>query len=347
MRGMMLTAGLGTRLRPITEKFAKPAVPFLGIPLLRYPLWLMQAAGVDELVLNSHWKPEQISELARSISSPRLRVHVSHEDGRLLGSGGGIWKARGWLDQRTSGDTDSFMVSNGDEVILPHDQQILAKFREAHELSQALATILVMKHPLVGTQFGGVWAGPDGAVRGFGKNATEYGADSIGFHYIGLLLLNPRVFDFMPEGESNILYDVLKSAIAAGEKVRIVESEFTWFETGNPRDFLHATGEALHLLNAVNKHASFAESPLKDPGIRHAAQALKEITLANWPSGTSLTKHGDALVLLAPQSELANGSSVKGFAVLEQGARITSAVENIVAMPGALVTAPLKNEICL
>jgi mannose-1-phosphate guanylyltransferase len=347
MRGMMLTAGLGTRLRPLTDRYAKPVVPFIGIPLLKFPLWLMQAAGVDELVLNSHWKPEQINELAQSMTSPSLRVHVSHEDGAPLGSGGGIWKARSWLDHRTIGDTDSFLVSNGDEVILPHDNQVLSKFREEHERTQALATILVMKHPLVGTQFGGVWCAPDGNVRGFGKSPSEFGADSIGYHYIGLLLMKPRVFDFMPEGESNILYDVLKSAIAAGEKIRVVVSEFTWFETGNPGDFLHATGEALHLLSCVNRSASFAESPLKDPGIRHAAQALKEITLANWPSGTSLSKQGEALVLMTPKSELSAGASVKGFAVLEEGARITSAVENIVAMPGALVSTPMKNEICL
>lgn len=347
MRAMMLTAGLGTRLRPVTDRFAKPAVPFLGIPLLKYPLWLMQAAGVDELVLNSHWKPEQIAALAQSISSASLNVHVSHETGVPLGSGGGIWKARGWLDARSTGDHDSFLVCNGDEVILPHDVEILAKFRAEHERSNALATILVMKHPLVGTQFGGVWCDADGNVRGFGKSATEYGPGSVGFHYIGLLLLNPRIFDFMPEGESNILYDVLKSAIATKETVRVVASEFTWFETGNPRDFLHATGEALHLLDCVNKNASFAESPLKDPGLRHAAQALKEITDTYWATGTTLTKQNGALVLRAPRSELAAGVKVSGFAVLEEGSRVTSEVENIVAMPGAQVSVPTMNEICL
>jgi NDP-sugar pyrophosphorylase family protein len=327
---MMLTAGLGTRLRPITDRFAKPAVPFLGIPLMKYPLWLMRAAGVDELVLNSHWKPEQITSLASSISSADLQVHVSHEDGVPLGSGGGIWKARGWLDKRAIGDNDSFFVANGDEVILPHDP-----------------SVLVMKHPLVGTQFGGVWCASDGAVRGFGKDGSVFGTDAVGYHYIGLLLLSPRVFDYMPAGESNILYDVLAAAIAAGEKVRAMVSEFTWFETGNPRDFLHATGEALRLLDVSSRVAVFATSPLKDKGLRNAALALRDITSMYWKAGTVLEHAGDALVMRAPGATFSG--SLKGFAVLEEGAQVSGAasIENVVVMPGASVSTPRANEICL
>ena len=264
----MLTAGLGTRLRPITNKWAKPAVPFLGIPLLKYPLYLMRAAGVTELVLNSHYKPEQIDSLAREISSADFPVHVSHESGAPLGAGGGIWKARKLLD-----DGGDFLVCNGDEVILPHDPLVLEKFKAAHAATSALATILVMKHPLVGKQFGGVWCAPDGSVRGFGKDAKAFGADSVGYHYIGLLLLNPRVFTYLPEGESNILYDGLTRAIAAGETVRAVVSDFTWFETGNPHDLLAATGEALALL---------------DHGHGEDARALRAITSRYWEKGTVL-----------------------------------------------------------
>lgn len=340
----MLTAGLGTRLRPLTERFAKPAVPFLGVPLLRYPLFLMRAAGVDELVLNAHWKPEQISSLASSLEG--LRVHVSHEGGAApLGSGGGIWQARGWLDQRAIGDNDSFLVSNGDEVILPHDPSVMARFVADHRASGALATVLVMKHPLVGTQFGGVWAGPDGLVRGFGKVGADFGADAIGYHYIGLLLLQPRVFDFMPSGESNILYDVLKSAIAAGERVRVLESQFTWFETGNPVDFLAATGEALHLLDCASRGASVAASPLKDRGLRSAATCLASIVSSAWAAGTRLDHVGGALVLRAPGSSL--DGAVRGFAVLESGSSVRASVENIVAMPGAVVTESCASRICL
>ena len=58
MRAMILTAGLGTRLRPITDRYAKPAVPFLNVPLLCYPLELMRELGAKRLVLNTHHLPE-------------------------------------------------------------------------------------------------------------------------------------------------------------------------------------------------------------------------------------------------------------------------------------------------
>lgn len=324
----MLTAGLGTRLRPITNSFAKPAVPFLGIPLVKYSLYLMRLAGIRDLVLNSHYKPEQISSLAHQLSTIDMRVHVSHEDPAPLGSGGGIWKARQWLD------SPNFLVCNGDEVILPKDGSILSKFKAEHAKHSALATILVMKHPLVGTQFGGVWCAPDGSVRGFGKDPKAFGEDSVGYHYIGLLLLNQRVFTYLPEGESNILYDALAKAIAAGETVRALVSDFTWFETGNPVDFLAATREGLALL---------------DHGTGEDAKALKAITQSFWKPGTHIENRNGALILLTPNSELPDSIDVKGFAVLEEGARAGrgAQLENVILMPGALVSTVKKNEIVL
>ncbi len=329
MKGMMLTAGLGTRLRPITSKWAKPAVPFLGIPLLKYPLYLMRAAGVNELVLNSHYKSEQIDALAREIASADFPVHVSHEAAAPLGAGGGIWKARQWLD-----DGGDFLVCNGDEVILPHDPLVLEKFKAEHLRTSAVATILVMKHPLVGTQFGGVWCAPDGSVRGFGKDPKAFGADSVGYHYIGLLLLNSRVFSYLPEGESNILYDGLAKAIAAGETVRALVSDFTWFETGNPHDLLEATGEALRLL---------------DRGHGENARALKAITSLYWEKGTVFEKQNGALLLKAPLSTLSSSARVTGFAVLEKNAHVGdgASIENSILMPDAVVSTSAKNEIVI
>ncbi len=330
MKAMMLTAGLGTRLRPITNMWAKPAVPFLGIPLLKYPLYLLKELGVNELVLNSHYKAEQIDGLAREIESASLKVHVSHEPGEPLGSGGGIWKAKEWLE--TKGE--SFFVCNGDEVILPKDAGIFESFVREHNERNALATILVMKHPLVGTQFGGVWCSPAGDVRGFSKNPQAFGNDSIGYHYIGLLLLNSRIFEYLPEGESNILYDALAAAIAKHETVRVVVGDFTWFETGNPTDLLEASKEALHLL---------------DSGTGVDADALRSLTKEFWKTGTRLEKLTNALVLRAPGSDISATADVSGFVVLEEGARIESRakVSDSILMPQSRINSESNNNIVL
>ena len=319
MKAMILAAGLGTRLRPVTEKFAKPAVPFLNIPLLYYSVALLEASGqVDGFVLNSHYLPDQIDELAKSLPN----AVVSHEPGTALGSGGGIWKAKAHLQ-----GGGNFLVANGDEVILPHNPKIMAKFIAQHEENEALATILVMEHPLVGTQFGGVWADGEGAVKGFGKDGSKFGADKYqckGFHYIGLLLLSDRIFDYLPEGESNILYDALAAAIAKGEKVEVVVDSFTWFETGNPKDFLEATREALYLLEG---------------GSTESAKALRRICDRYWKLETKLELRDGAHILIDPDANLAMSAKVLGFAVLGEQSVLAenSIIENSVLLPGALV----------
>ena len=323
MKAMLLTAGLGTRLRPVTDHYAKPAVPFLNIPLLDYPIALLEDANVTSLVLNTHYKPEQIASLSKKIPGVRFPIHLSSESDAPLGSGGGIWKAKSFLlsGQPTGGD---FLVANGDEVILPHEKDTISRFINDHIANRSLATILVMKHPLVGTQFGGVWADASGNVKGFGKKGSDFGAHVTGYHYIGLLLLNERVFKYLPDGESNILYDALKSAIDAGEKVRALVSSFTWFETGNPQDFLNASDEALHLL--------------ANPGSEESA-CLKRICDRFWTPQTRLEQTPQALILRGVDCQIESGVQFKGFAVLGNGCRLGKGakIENSVLLPGAQV----------
>jgi len=329
VKAMLLTAGLGTRLRPVTDRLAKPAVPFLNVPLFHYPLSLIEELSISSLVLNTHHKAEQIEELAARIPGATYHVAISPEPAAPLGSGGGIWKARSRLEGE-----GSFLVSNGDEVILPHEPRIMRRFLKEHEEHKPLATILVMRHPLVGQQFGGVWTTADNEVRGFGKDPAAFPGCS-GYHYIGLLLLSDRVFSYLPEGESNILYDALTAGIAKGEKVRAVISDFTWYETGNPQDFLRATGDALRLL-AEN-------APRPD------TQALKKITARFWPKGTILENHGDALVLRAPGAVIEAKTDLKGFIVLGDKTRLATAgsFENIVCLPGATARGACRQQIIL
>lgn len=335
MNAMVLTAGLGTRLRPVTNQFAKPAVPFLNVPLLYYSVALLENAGVDSLVFNTHYKPEQIESLVSRIPEYKGQVELSHEPGAPLGSGGGIWKARRVLDG------SDFLLANGDEVILPHAAHSIQRLMEEHRRNKALATLLVMKHPLVGTQFGGVWADSNGNVKGFGKDGSVFGAyskesDVSGFHYIGVQVLSPRIFRYLPEGESNILYDALAAGIANDETVRVFEESFTWFETGNPQDFLHATDQALTLLESKENEAG---------------RFLKETCRRFWKPETRFERMDQARVLFGPGSRIESGANVRGFLVLGENSVVQSGatVENSVVIGNSTVdsTAILKNAIAL
>ena len=316
MKAMMLTAGLGTRLRPVTDVFAKPAIPFLNIPLLYYPLVTMEMAGAKEFVFNTHYRPEQITALVENIPMFSGSVHISPEIEKPLGSGGGVWRARQWLDR--AGD---FIVANGDEVIIPSSWNVPHAFIKAHKDAQALATIFVMDHKGVGTQFGGVWTDAQGLVHGFGKQKPESKVELRGLHYVGLILLSDRVFKYLPEGESNLLYDALIAGIKNGERVQTFTDRCVWYETGNVADFIEASG----LL-------------LKAPTRGIEKSFIKEIGKRFWKGqpNLELINSGNPC-LIGAGAKFDGKPNIKGFAVIGDDCVIGKdcVIEESVLLPGA------------
>jgi mannose-1-phosphate guanylyltransferase len=193
-----------------------------------------------------------------------------------------------------------------------------------------------MRDTRVGTQFGGVWADATGRVLGFGKDGRKFGEGLTGYHYIGLQILSSRMFRYLPDGESNILYDALTAAIAKGETVRVVVGDFSWFETGNPHDFLRATDESLDLLARPESHGADA--------------AFLHQTVHRFAGSSQLVDRADTRlinvdisvgtrVLLGRDSVIESGASLSGFVVIGEGACIQTGaiVENSVVLPGATV----------
>lgn len=242
MNVMLLAAGEGTRLRPYTYTLPKPAIPFLNLPLASHSLGFLNDLPIHKLVVNTFHLPEKIHCLFHKIPHQAEQLHFSDEVGEILGNGGGLGKARAHF--QGGGD---FIMMNSDEVILPKDAEVMKNALAQHQTSGALATLLVMEHPGVGTQFGGVWADSKHQVKGFGKTAIP-GA-SKAWHFIGVQILSERIFQYIPtSGASNILYDVMMQALAHNEAVQCFPFESTWFETGNPADFLEASKRCIEFL---------------------------------------------------------------------------------------------------
>ncbi len=238
MNAMFLAAGEGTRLRPHTLVLPKPAIPFLNLPLASYALSFLESAGVEKLVVNTFHLPEQLMDAFKRIPYKSKEIEFVHEQGEILGSGGGLKNA----EKHFIGEED-FVMMNADEIILPKDTQVIRTALQLHKRNRSIATLLVMDYPGVGTKFGGVWC-KDSTVVGFGKDPLPNSDRA--WHYIGLQVLNEKVFKYIPaQGPSNILYDVLTAAIAAGEDVQIYPIRCSWFETGNEKDFLEATSNCL------------------------------------------------------------------------------------------------------
>jgi mannose-1-phosphate guanylyltransferase len=307
MKAIVLAAGLGTRMLPHSLVLPKPAFPFLNIPLIYYPIHLLERLDLRELVVNTHHLPEGLMPALRSFPEMNFKLHMSHETGAILGSGGGIGFAR----EQLRGD-QNFCAFNGDELLFPSNGQALSRFRDLHLREDALATLFVMKHPKVGSQFGGVWADVKGHIQGFGKTPPTGTSGLTPYHFTGLQMLSDRIFDYIPEGESNIFYDVIAKALLAGEKIQIYEDRCVWYETGNPADFLEATQICLELMQQSH------ESPW-----------LKELFMRFWPQfemrpslweGQDCHHHlndlGRLSVLLGDRVRIHGSADVRGFVVI-------------------------------
>lgn len=248
MKIMMLTAGEGTRLRPHTMVLPKPAIPFLNVPLFLHALRFLEELNPTEVIFNTYHLPEKLKE---SVSRylPASHYHFSDES-VLLGSGGGLGFARKYFL-----NTGSFVVMNGDELIIPEKSHELSRALNWHQKSGNIATLLVTENSEVGKKFGGVWVDANNQILGFGKQKVENSVK--GYHYIGAAIFSEKIFDFIPDGESNILYDNLMSAFSKGFKAQAFPLECHWFETGNELDFKQATWECLELINKKSQQGEF------------------------------------------------------------------------------------------
>lgn len=254
MKIMMLTAGEGTRLRPHTNVLPKPAIPFLNVPLFLHALRFLEELNPTEIIFNTYHLPHKLKEtVSRYLTSSKY--HFSDES-VLLGSGGGIGFARKYFLNE-----DYFVVMNGDELILPEKTHELVNALDSHKKSGCIATLLVTENSEVGKKFGGVWVNSQNQILGFGKQQIENSLK--GYHYIGAAIFSKKIFDFIPEDESNILYDNLMSAFTKGFKAQVFPLQCHWFETGNEVDFKQATWECLELINKKSSQGNFLLETIK------------------------------------------------------------------------------------
>ncbi|HET9452117.1 MAG TPA: nucleotidyltransferase family protein, partial [Aggregicoccus sp.] len=236
MKAMILCAGLGTRLRPLTERWPKPALPLLGAPLLRYHLAVLARAGVSEVGINTHHLPDVMAATAQAeCMRAGLRLHVVHEP-VIQGTGGGI---RGLRDFLSEGGED-FFVFNGD-ILFPVDlRPVLA----AHRDSGAAATMVLMPLP-PGEKYAAVELDAGGQVRRIAGHGPG-GSPLTPWHFTGVHVMSPRVFDFMrPEGPEDINRDVYVRMMEAGLAVRGLEVRAYWSDLGTPGRYLATVQDVL------------------------------------------------------------------------------------------------------
>jgi MurNAc alpha-1-phosphate uridylyltransferase len=228
-KAMVLAAGLGLRMRPLTDRIPKPLVPVAGRPLLDHVLDKLGDAGVTEAVVNVHYLPEQIIRHVASRKSPR--VIISDERSQVLGTGGGVVKALPVL-----GNAPFFHV-NSDTMWIDGVRSNLLRLAETFD--PARMDILLLMAPTassIGYGGRGDYAMlPDGALRARREHQV------VPFVYAGAAIMSPSIFAGAPKGE----FSLTKMFDAANEQERLfgLRLDGVWMHVGTP-DAVGAAEEA-------------------------------------------------------------------------------------------------------
>ena len=238
---MILAAGLGTRLRPLTDRIPKPLIPVAGVPMLERVARRLIAAGADRLVVNTSHLGEQVEAFLRERDGFGVEWHVSPEPGEPLETGGALVRGEA-LFRRDA----PFFLHNSDILT---DAPLAAMYR-AHELSPALATLAVMeretaRHLLFDDR--GLLGRTD-AKKGIDLRVREPVGKIRKLAFGGIHVLSPRIFGLLTErGAFSILDPYLR---LAGEGETILPfriDDFTWIDIGRPEqlELAHARAAGL------------------------------------------------------------------------------------------------------
>jgi MurNAc alpha-1-phosphate uridylyltransferase len=225
---MLLAAGLGTRMRPLTDRNAKPLLPLGGRSLLDHALDRLGAAGVERAVVNSHWQAERVAQhLARRGAGPDTIVR--HEES-LLDTGGAVVSA---LHAGQLGP-EPFYVVNGDAFWLDGPYSTLLRLVENFDPAAVDAVLLVHRTHQVQAEVGY----GDFAVDKWGGVRRRTEREVVPYVYAGLQLVAPALFEGAPEGafSTNRQWD---RAIARG-RLRAVVHDGLWFHLSTPADLAEA-----------------------------------------------------------------------------------------------------------
>jgi mannose-1-phosphate guanylyltransferase len=317
MRAMVLAAGLGTRLRPITFDMPKPMVPVLNRPVMEHILRLLAKHGFTETIANLHWFPELIEEHFGDGSSCGVSLSYSREE-QLLGTSGGVRNVADFLG-------DEFLIISGDALT----DLDLAAMREFHQGHDGIAT-LATKRVTDTSQFGVAITDSEGRISGFQEKPDPSEALS-DLANCGIYMFRKEIFDFFPapgtskaakegdpEGFADWAMDVFPRLLESDVPFYSHEIDAYWNDIGNLAELRESTVDALTGAVQVEQIGELVD------GYRSGEPEGDEGKLAG-------------PVLLGPGCEIGDDVRIDGPAVIGDGARIGagSRLRDVIVLPGA------------
>lgn len=232
MKAMILAAGLGTRLRPLTNTIPKPLLPVGGTPLIIWNLLLLKRHGFHDVVINLHHLGPMIEQTLGNGSKFGLRIIYSQEP-MILGTGGGIKQAEPYF----SGEP--VLVLNGD-TLFEMDLEALCSF---HRARKAAAT-LVLREDSDAARWGLVEVGSDDQIVRITGRGLSSSVSTTPRMFAGVHILNPRLLRNVQKGVASSIIDPYVAAIERGEPVLGYDLKGYWSDIGTAERYAQAEQDA-------------------------------------------------------------------------------------------------------
>jgi NDP-sugar pyrophosphorylase family protein len=232
MKAMILAAGLGTRLRPLTNTMPKPLLPIAGTPLIVWNLLLLKRYGFLDVVINLHYLGPMIEQVVGNGSRYGVRITYSREP-VILGTGGGIKQAEPYF----SGSP--VLILNGDTLVEIDLEALWAFHRERN----AAATLVLRSDPDA-VRWGLVEVGDAGRiVRITGRGLSEPTVTQPRM-FAGVHILHPRLLREVPKGKASSIIEAYVSGIQRNEAVLGYDHQGYWSDVGTPERYGQAEQDA-------------------------------------------------------------------------------------------------------
>ena len=248
MRAMILAAGLGTRLRPVTDTIPKPLLPVVGVPNIVLTISRLRKAGIREIVINTHWLKERLKSHLGDGSRYGVAIAYSDEEKALLGTGGGIRNALPLL-----GD-DDFIVVNGDALFAP-DLEAAVSF---HHQKKAHATLIVRSDPKA-EQYGAVGFDTAGRVRKLVYGGRHH-ADLTYDMFTGVHIISKQVCERLPSNGC-IVRNTYIPMVEEGAPIFALEMDGYFCDLGTVGRYLSANSAL------ITQEESIPDIPIPSNGI--------------------------------------------------------------------------------
>lgn len=242
MKAMILAAGLGTRLRPLTDNIPKALVELNGHTLLEIAIERLKTFGVTEFIVNAHHHAEKIVSFLQSKNNFGIRIEISREDDLLLDTGGGLKKAT-WF----------FLEGNSEEPFIVHNVDVvstidLGKMLDTHEEKRALATLAVQHRPssrqLLFDQNGLLIGRRINDVDTLASQTPAKRATPIPLAFSGIHIVSPHLLPLIIESGAFSIIDTYLRLAAFRERILAFRTDhYYWRDLGRLEDLQQAAAD--------------------------------------------------------------------------------------------------------